>query len=268
MDSDSKSFQYYRDFAVSVAREAGTLLMRNYGKMQTLEWKLRTNFKTQVDDESDKLINDRIKNAFPKHSIYSEELSDREKGSEYKWVVDPLDGTIPYTYGFCDHFSVCLSLVKGRTPIVGVIYAPLRDELYTAVEGKGAFLNNERIKVSLEESLNHAVLSCGPGKEIPQFKRVDQIEYEKKLYSENGAVIAINTGCASVPLAFVARGLIHGCVYPNLEPWDMAAGVVINREAETKVTNIKGEDWKLGDSSLIVANPALHKKIMDLLNRN
>lgn len=266
MNLSKTDLQSYHDFAISVAREAGTLLMRNYRKIQTLEWKLRTNFKTQVDDESDKLINDRIKIAFPKHSIYSEELLDRERGSEYKWVVDPLDGTIPYTYGFCDHFSVCISLVKGKTPIVGVIYAPLRNELYTAIDCKGAYCNGERIKVMSDDNINKALIGFGTGKETAEFKRTDIIRFIEKLYSSEGVTHSIDTACASIPLGLIARGKLHGCVYPNLEPWDMAAGVVINREAGAKVTNLKGEDWKLGDSSIIVANPSLHKKLINLLH--
>ena len=257
----------YGIFAVKTALKAGDILIRNYGKMQNLEWKLKTNFKTQVDDESDTFIREEISREFPAHNIYSEENKDKYEKSDLSWVVDPLDGTIPYTYGFCDHFSVCVSLVKGRKPIVGVIYAPLRDELYLAEEGNGAFCNGQIIRVLKHDDVNRSIIGFGAGKELPEFKRVDQIKYEKNLYNENGVVIAINTGCASVPLAFVARGTIHGCFYPNLEPWDMAAGVIINREAGARVTNIEGKEWTLTDNSILTANSALHKKLIKLLHQ-
>ena len=257
----------YRTFAVKTALKAGDILMRNYGKIQALEWKLKTNFKIQVDDESDALIREEISRKFPAHSIYSEENRDKLGKSDLSWVVDPLDGTIPYTYGFCDHFSVCISLARGKKPIVGVIYAPLRNELYVAEEGNGVHCNNRKIRVSRNNNLNRSIIGFGAGKELPEFKRVDQIKYEKNLLDVNGVTTTINTGCASVPLAFVASGKIHGCFYPNLEPWDMAAGVVINREAGAKVTNLEGKKWTLDDSSILTANPVLHKNLINLLHQ-
>src|SRR3989344_6161160 len=188
----------YLEFAISTAKEAGRLLMRNHGKMQKLEWKLKTNFKTQVDDESDALIRGRIQGRFPQHNIYSEENKDKLGRSRYSWVVDPLDGTIPYTYGFADHWGVCIALAKENEPIVGVIYAPLRKEMYYAEKGTGAFCNSKRIKVGEQDNLNRSVVACGPGKEIPEFKRIDQLEFEKNLYSDNGVTITISTGCASI----------------------------------------------------------------------
>lgn len=257
--------QRYLEFAINTARDAGKILMQNYGKMHQLEWKLRTNFKTQVDDESDALIRERIHSKFPNHNIYSEENKDKLGKGIFSWIIDPLDGTIPYTYGFCDHFSVCISLAREKEPILGVIYAPLREELYFAEKGKGAFCNHNKIKVALEENVNKSIIGAGAGKETPEFSRIEQMEYERKLYSKNGVTITINTGCASLPLAFVAKGVIHGCAYPNLEPWDMAAAVVICREAGAKVTNIRGKEWNLGDLSIIVANPSLHNKLMELM---
>ncbi len=257
----------YLGFAVKTAREAGDLLMRNYGKMQKLEWKLKTNFKTQVDDESDDLIRQRIQSRFPEHSIYSEENKDKIGKRNFGWIVDPLDGTISYTYGLCDHFSVCISLAKERELILGVIYAPLRKELYFAEKRNGAFCNNERIKVMSEDNLNKAIIGFGSGKDTPQFKRTDITKFIFKLYDVEGITHSIDTACASIPLALVASGKLSGCFYPNLEPWDMAAAVIINREAGAKVTSFQGSEWQLGDSSIVAANPVLHKKLMDLLHR-
>src|SRR3989344_709835 len=120
----------YLQFAIETALEAGNeIIMENYGKMQELEWSAKQNFRTEVDTMSDELIRKRIKEKFPNYNIYSEENKDINLGSEYSFVIDPLDGTIPYRYGLTDHFSVCISLIKRKIPIVGVIYAPKRGEL-------------------------------------------------------------------------------------------------------------------------------------------
>src|SRR3989344_1411149 len=137
----------YTEFAIQTAREAGNLLIKNYGEMHKLEWKLRTNFKIEVDDLSDRLIRKRINDKFPSHGINSEEGKDKIGRYDFVWVVDPLDGTIPYTYGVNDHFGVCIALVSQGSPIVGVTFAPLRRELYVAEQGKGEFCNGSPIKV-------------------------------------------------------------------------------------------------------------------------
>ena len=254
------------DFAIKTAKEAGDYLMSQYGKMQKLEWKLRTNFKTEVDDYNDRLIRMRIKESFPDHNIYSEEQDALNRGSEYSWVVDPLDGTIPYRYGTTDHFSVCIALAKRKTPIIGVIFAPKRGELYTAEQGQGAFCNGERIYVSLEDDINHVLMSLDLGKETSSFKRASLAKYEERLISPEGVTYTLFSACASVPLALTAKGNLHAYMSLNLEPWDMAAAVVIDREAGVKVTNIKGEEWTLDDPSILAANPILHKKLLKLLN--
>ena len=252
----------YKEFAIQVAKDAGNLLLEHYGKLQSLEYKLKTNFKTEVDDESDELIRKAIMKEFPNHNILSEEQDDKQNGSDYSWVVDPLDGTLPYTFGISDHFAVSIALVKGKSPILGVIYAPMRDELYTAEFNEGAFLNQSAIRVSSVEDINKAMIGMDYGK----FFRDKIVDYQKKLLSENGITYPVSYGCASVSLGLVASGKLHGYLALKLEPWDMAAGVLINREAGAKVTTIDGKDWELGDESILVANPELHQKLYEFLN--
>src|SRR3989338_11066298 len=256
----------YLDFAIRTAKEADDYLMSQYGKMQTLEWKSRTNFKTQVDDHNDELIRRRIKETFPDHNIYSEEQDALNRNSEFSWVVDPLDGTIPYTCGITDHFSVCISLVKEKIPILGVIYAPKRKELYHAEKGKGAFCNGKKIYVLDEDNINHTLVALDSGKKTSSFKRASITFYEAKLLSPEGVTCTFSSGCASVPLALTASGKLHAYVALSLEPWDMAAGVIINREAGANVTNIYGKQWSLDDPSIITANLKLHKKLLNMLN--
>jgi len=255
----------YKDFAKSVAKEAGRTLMDNYGKIQNLDWTSKQHFRTEVDKMSDELIRRRIKENFPKHNIYSEENGGVNQSSEFSWVIDPLDGTIPYRYGITDHFSVCISLLKGKTPIVGVVYAPKRKELYLAEQGIGAFCNDQPISVSLEENVNRVIMGLDGGKETPSFRRADLAPFIKRVYSPGGITCFTASGCASVPLCLVASGKLQAYMALSLEPWDMAATVVINREAGAKVTNLDRKEWELGDVSILVANPNLHNKLYHLL---
>ena len=252
----------YKEFAIRVAKEAGKILMDHYGELQKLEYTLRTNFKIKVDDESDSLIRSAIMEEFPDHNILSEEQENRQNDSEYSWVVDPLDGTLPYTFGISDHFGISIALVKGKAPILGVIYAPMRDELYTAELNKGAFLNQSAIRVSLVENINRAMIGVDYGK----LSRGRIVGYQEKLLSDNGITYPVSYGCASVSLGLVASGKLHGYLALKLEPWDIAAGVLINREAGAKVTTIGGKDWELYDESILVANPGLHRKLYEFLN--
>ena len=175
-----------KEFAISVAREAGELLMKNHGKIKGLEWNSLVHFRTEVDNQSDRLIRKRIEEHYPEQNVYSEEHGGLDKNSEYSWVFDPLDGTIPYAFGVSEHFSVAIALVKGKTPMLGVINAPKRKELYIAEQGKGAFCNGSSIKVSSEEEVNHVLMGLDSGKETEHFRRDSIAPYIKRVLSPNG----------------------------------------------------------------------------------
>lgn len=252
----------FTEFAVETARGAGEILMAHYGKMHHLDWKTLTNYKTQVDDESDLFIRGRIEGWFPDHQIISEEFDPKETHSEYMWVEDPLDGTLPYSTGANDNFSVNIALCRGRTPIVGVTWMPKRDQLFVAEAGKGATLNGKPIRVSSEEHPNHALIGGDLCRDVdPKYL----VNYGR-LLGKDGVVCQFAHGCASVPIALTAAGQIHGYWALKLLPWDMAAGVIINREAGARVTTITGKEWELGDPSILVANPVLHAKLGKFLN--
>lgn len=251
----------YWIFAKQLAQDAGQILMDHYGQMQKLEYKLKTNFKTEVDDKVDAFCREQIKKNFPTHGIESEEADALENESEYTWVVDPLDGTLPYTYGINDHFSVCVSLVKGKEPIVGVIYAPLRNEFYYAEAGQPAVLNEEPIQVAKVDNLNQAMVGIDYGK----LNRGAHLPYLEKMLAADGIAYPYSHACASVGLGLVASGRLHAYMALKLEPWDMAAAVAIIRAAGGKVTTIDGKEWELGDESILAAHPALHEKLLEYL---
>jgi myo-inositol-1(or 4)-monophosphatase len=253
------------NFAVETARESGAIIEENKKRNHKMDWNTRTHFKTEVDEMVDKLIRQRIAENFPDHNIYSEEGENKNMNSRFTWVCDALDGTIPYTFGFNDHYSVSIGLCDGNRPIVGAINAPGRDELYYAEENGGAFCNSEPISVSLEQNVNRAPVQIDGGKETEAFKRSDLGYYVSEAMAKDGVLCVPNTVAAAVPIALTASGKMAGYVALSLEPWDMVAGVIIGREAGANITNLRGKEWTLDDPSIIMANPVLHGKLYDLL---
>ncbi|MBI2056335.1 MAG: hypothetical protein HYT37_03055 [Candidatus Sungbacteria bacterium] len=227
-------------------------------------WVLPTNFKTIADDASNFLICDALQKRFPEHSIYSEESDFFAKTtSEYCWVVDALDGTIGFLSGITDHFTVSIGLVKNKKPVMGVIYAPKRNDLYIASEGRGSTHNGQPISVSDVTDINKVLMGVDSGKT----KRTVHLPYlEKLLQEKTGITCPFMTACATVPLCMVADGRMHAYLATSLAPEDMAAAVCIIREAGGKATNLSGKEWTIGDPSILAANQVLHQKLCEFLN--
>ena len=259
----------YLEFMVELAQRAGRVVMGHFnsGSLQK-EWVSRTSFSTAADKEVGELLRRAVAVSYPEYNVISEEFPELAKGSRYTWVFDELDGTIPFRTGM-DTFSVCIALCDGTVPIAGVVYAPKRNELYVAAKGLEATLNGVPIHVSLETNVNHVLMGVDSGKatEYDPDARRRKIPYLQKLLGPDGIACDLNFGCASIPLCFTARGEHQAYLATSLNPEDMAAAVVIIREAGGKVTNLKGGEWQLGDPSILAANPILHEKLFHLLMR-
>ena len=251
----------YLTFAIGLAEQAGQLMMSFYEQRLEPIWTSPTHFKTAADDAIDNLIRNAIIERFPNHNIWSEEGTSQEKGSKLTWVVDAVDGTIGLRTGITDHFAVCIALCEDKTPIVGVVNAPKRGELYTAERGKGAFCNGSPIRVSELENINQVLMGVDSGK----YNRTAHLPYLEKLFGPKGITLPLSTGSASMILCLVASGIVHAHLATSLEPEDMAAAVCLIREAGGKATNLKGEEWQLGDASILTANPILYDKLSELL---
>lgn len=252
----AERFEEYLEFAFHTAVEAGKLLLKFHTKPHARTYKRGNELVTMADKASDKLIRQRIMQSFPTHSIISEESDDYKTGSEYKWVVDPLDGTYPFSYCHIDHWGVCIALCKNRVPVVGVVFAPERCELYCAMINNGAECNDKPIHTSKEIDLKKSFIGFDVA------VRTDE-NMQLALNVWKNVRFTFATGCASIPMCLTAKGIFPGYIATMLKPWDMAAAVVINREAGNKVTNRMGEDWLLGDASIVIANPFLHPKLME-----
>jgi len=257
--------QNYREllaFATDVASQAGDLILDFRKRRLEKEWTSARHFKTAADDASDALMRHLIGERFSGHNILSEEGSPHMQGSPFTWVLDGVDGTIGFATGINNHFSVCVGLCENGVPVVGAVNAVGRGELYAAAKGVGAFLNGKPIRVSDCTEVNQVLMGIDSGKE----NKDSNIPYLVRLKASDGVSCAMMSGCASVPMVLVASGAMQAYLATSLAPEDMAAAVPIIREAGGKVTNLAGDEWILGDSSILAANLVLHGKLFEMVS--
>jgi myo-inositol-1(or 4)-monophosphatase len=252
----------YADRAELIAREAGILLRKNINRPHSVTYKGRKNLVTEMDKKSEALVIKRIRNRYPEHAILSEESGVFDKPhSDYKWIIDPLDGTTNYAHGF-NFFSVSIGLTRQEKIIAGVVYDPVRDELFKAAKGCGAYLNKKRIKVSGITSINESLLSTGfPYKLGKAMKK--NIGYFVSFIMKAQAIR--RPGSASLDLCYVAAGRFDGFWEMELHPWDTAAGVLIVQEAGGKVTDFSGDVFNPFKKQVVASNARIHRQMLDIL---
>jgi len=246
------------NIAIRAARNAGDLIQRsseNVGQL-TINRKSQNDFVTEVDRMAEQEIIQVIKHAYPDHAILAEE-SGEHKGNDYTWVIDPLDGTTNFLHGY-PQYAVSIALKhKGKTE-VGVVYDPLRDELFTAEKGGGATLNNRRIRVSKQTDLSTALIGTGFPFKYPQ--HLDAYLGMFKTLTPKTAGIR-RAGSAALDLAYLAAGRLDGFWEIGLKEWDMAAGILLVQEAGGVVTDFSFNDNFVKSGNIIIGNPKMHQAI-------
>lgn len=249
----------YLETAVEIAREAGALLATYFERRVGFELKGEFDLVTVADRASEALVVERLRARFPGHSIVGEEGGGHESGSEYRWYVDPLDGTTNFAHGF-PAFNVTLGLERAGEPIAGVVYDPVRDEMFSAERGGGAYLNNRRIHVSTTARLEHTLLATG----FPNRKRgkTPNIHFYHQLAMATHGVR--RTGSAALDLAYVACGRLDGFWEFGLSPWDMAGGRLLVAEAGGRYTDMHGAPHTLGSEHLLADNGAVHEQLLEI----
>jgi myo-inositol-1(or 4)-monophosphatase len=241
----------------AIAREAGALLMDYFHQHLKIEYKGDADLVTAADRAAEALIRDRIRAQWPGHDVLGEEQGLSDLGSEYRWYVDPLDGTTNFAHGY-PVFCVSLGLEYRASRIAAVIYDPTRDELFTAEQGRGARLNGEAIQVSKTASLKESLLATG----FPSHKRHKNPNiyfYHQITLHSHGVRRA---GSAALDLCNVAAGRFDGFWEFNLNPWDTAAGVLIVEEAGGKVTRFDGSPFELNSRETVASNGLLHEALL------
>jgi myo-inositol-1(or 4)-monophosphatase len=241
----------------AIAREAGALLLHYFHQRVKIEYKGDVDLVTVADRSSEKLIVERIRAAWPEHDIVGEEGTRQETGAEYRWYVDPLDGTTNFAHGY-PVFCVSMGLAHRGQMVAGVLYDPTRDELFAAEKGTGAFLNGEAIHVSQTKRLNESLLGTG----FPSFKRHKNpnIHFYHQITLHSHGVR--RAGSAALDLANVASGRYDGFWEFNLNPWDTSAGSLLVTEAGGKVTRFDGSPFRLESKETLASNGLLHDEMM------
>ncbi len=253
------------NFTIQVARDAGNLLVQRLGAAKVSN-KGDIDLVTESDVASEELIIERIRSRYPQHGILAEEsgeaVSVGSTRSEWKWIIDPLDGTTNYAHGYpC--FCVSIAVERAGVLEIGVIYDPLRDEMFAAERGQGAMLNDRRIRVSSVDDLNRAMVCTGfpyNVRERPDFAR-DFANFTMQ------AQAVRRDGSAAIDLAYVACSRFDGFFEDGLNPWDMAAGVLLIEEAGGRVTDFRDVPLDIYTPKVVASNGLVHRAMLRLLQR-
>jgi myo-inositol-1(or 4)-monophosphatase len=249
------------NFAIRVAKDAGRLLRDRVGTRIDIEHKGAINIVTDVDLASERLIREAISTYYPRHEILAEEGGLSESGSEYRWIVDPLDGTTNYAHGY-PIFCVSIALECKGEVVLGVVYDPMRDELFTAERGGGAALNNRPIHVSKTAELMQGLLSTGFPYDIKTSKLTNLDHWAN--FAMNAQALR-RDGAAALDLCYVACGRFDGFWELNLSPWDTAAGALIVTEAGGHVTNFTGGPFSNYKPEVVASNGLIHDRMLEVL---
>lgn len=253
--------QAFLTIAVRAARKAGDFIIRESDKIRSVQEKSQSDYVTNVDEAAEQLIIDTISHSYADHSFLGEE-SGSSGQSDYQWIIDPIDGTTNFMRKV-PHWAISIACTyKGRTE-VGVIYDPVREELFSAVRGRGAQLNGKRLRVSNSKDMEHSLLATG----FP-FKKKQILEQYMTIFSKLFPHCADmrRGGSAALDLAYVAAGRMDGFWEFGLNEWDTAAGVLMVNEAGGMVSDITGNPNYQDNGSIIAANPKVFKSMLKLIN--
>ena len=249
---------------VKAAHRAGRSLKRDLGEVEHLQVSVKgpRNFVTAADHRAEAIVREDLAKARPDYSFLGEEGGAHEGSDKtHRWIVDPLDGTTNFLHGI-PHFAVSIGLERAGVIVAGVVYNPANDELFVAERGKGAFLNDKRIRVAARQRLADAVVACG----LPHLGRGDLVQARHEIAAAQQHFAGLRRyGAATLDLAWVAAGRLDAYWERDLAPWDLAAGSLLVREAGGFITTISGGDDILANGSVAAGNDTMHRELLKLL---
>lgn len=249
---------------VGAARKAARKLIRDFGEVENLQVSKKgpADFVSAADRRAEEVIHGELARARPDFGFLMEEAGEiKGRDGTNRWVVDPLDGTTNFLHGI-PHFSISIAHQSGNEILAGVVYEPVRDETFSAEKGAGAFLNGSRIRVSARQRMNEAVLGTG----IPFMGRPGHAEFLSRLEAVSQRVAGVRRfGSAALDLAYVAAGRFDGYWETNLQPWDMAAGLLLVREAGGLIGALTKHGDPLVTGDILASNAYLYEAMKDLL---
>jgi myo-inositol-1(or 4)-monophosphatase len=252
----------FKSFAVDLARKSGALLKEKFSQTHKIQYKGDIDIVTEADKMSEDLIIAAISQKFPDHGILSEESPMITGVGKLRWIIDPLDGTTNYAHGY-PVFCVSIALENEGTIVLGVIYDPMREEMFVAVRGGGLYLNEKKLHVSDVSDLSRSLLVTGFPYDIRESK-------DNNLNFFNAMAINVQAirraGAAALDLAYLAAGRFDGFWELKLKPWDTAAGCLMVEEAGGIISDIAGQKWHLQSPSLLASNGLIHEQMIKVLS--
>jgi myo-inositol-1(or 4)-monophosphatase len=251
--------------AVTAARLSGDIILKSYGRLSDsdIQSKQAFDFVTKVDRWSEAVIIQTIRAKFPHHLFLSEETIKQQSIGDYRWIIDPLDGTTNYIHAY-PMFSISIALEYQNEIILGVVFDPLRDELFHAVKGGGSFLNNNKVTVSAISDTGKSLIATG----FP-FKKKEMLGSYLDAFSKIFEKVSDirRAGSAAIDLAYLAAGRVEGFFELNLSPWDIAAGSLLIREAGGFITDFGGGQEYLSTGNVVAGNNTIHPEILALIKQ-
>jgi myo-inositol-1(or 4)-monophosphatase len=248
------------ELAKKAAIEGGKVLMKYYGKV-SMNYKKDRSIATEADLVSERRIKKIIEEAFPNHSILGEEYGLEERYSDYKWIIDPLDGTTNYWIKN-PFFCVSIALTQREEPIIGVVYYPITEEMFYAQKGEGAYMNDSQISLSDTSEIADSIVTFCHGRDKTSIREMIQIFGKLKPITSKVRQI----GATALELCYVACGRTDAFYVVGSNPWDVIAGITIVKESGGKVSDFEGNPYKIKTKNLIASNCRLHQKLLNLIH--
>ena len=250
---------------VKACRKASKTIIRDFGEIENLQVSLKGpgDFVTASDKKVEKILINELQKARPSYSILSEEIGQINNDKSFKWIIDPIDGTANFLHGI-PHFAISIGLEHDDEIICGIVYDPIKDEMFVAEKGNGSYLNNQRMRVSSRSKLKDCIVFTGGPKLESQNKELALEEYKK--FSSKILIPIRKLGSASLDMAYVAAGRCDGFWQRNLNYWDIAAGIILVKEAGGFVTDFEGENRYVENKTILATNSRISKEMIEVLN--
>jgi myo-inositol-1(or 4)-monophosphatase len=249
---------------VNACRKASKNLIRDFGEVEKLQVSIKGpgDFVTMTDKKVEKILIDELQKARSNYSILSEEIGEIKNDEEFKWIIDPIDGTSNFLHGI-PHFGISVALEKNKEIICGIIFDPIKNEIFSTEKGNGSYLNNQRIRVSSRKKLEDCILFTGGPRQASKNKEVTLEEYKK--FSSKVFIPIRKMGSAALDMAYVAAGRCDGCWHRDLNYWDIAAGILLVKEAGGFVTDFIGTDKYIENKTILAANSRINEAMIEVL---
>lgn len=252
-----------RDKVSKIVLKAGKYLIQNSKNIKSIAFKGSINLVTNVDHEVENILIESLRREFPDIGFLSEEIGRIKPGSDLKWIIDPIDGTTNFAHGF-PFYAISLALEKDKTPILGIVYNPERNEFFSAEYGQGAYLNGKLIKVSAQKNLKKSLLMTGFSYKLGKSMEANLVHFRNFLISSQAVR---RSGSASLDLCYVACGRLEGFWELDLKPWDTAAGWLIVKEAGGEVTTFSGREYSHYSKEILASNGKIHRRMSEILTK-